>query len=167
MEFNYKHCPICGSELLEAEMDGEVEGEKVFFDGLYCAGCEDTQATAITEYNAEQAERQFRRNHGLLTPDSIRDIRESLEETPKELSRILGYPNDYWTYWESGTMPTRAQSNLIRLLRRRKNYEFLRALYRETRVKERVKRKLPDVEDDVDVIMMYTEDSISDDTSPF
>ena len=167
MKFDFEHCPICGSELLAAEMEGEAEGEKVYYRGLYCAACADTQATAITEYNAEQAERKFRRNHGLLTPDSIRDIREALEEKPEELSRILGYPNDYWTYWESGTMPTRAQSNLIRLLRRRKNYEFLRALYRETRVKERVKRKLPDVEDDVDVVMMYTEDSISDDTSPF
>ncbi len=166
-KFDSMHCPICGSELLEADMEGEVEGEKVYYNGLYCAACEDVQATAIRDYNEEQANRKYRRNHGLITPDSIRDIREALEETPEELSRILGFPDTYWTLWEGGAMPTRAQSNLIRLLRRRKNYEFLRALYRGTRVKEKAKRKLPDIEDDVDVIMMYTEDSISDDTNPF
>ncbi len=163
-----KLCPICNSELIETDMEGEIEGEQVYYTGLYCSACEDSQATAITEYNAEQAERKFRRNHGLLTSDSIRDIREALEETPEELSRILGFPDSYWTLWESGLMPTKAQSNLIRLIRRRKNYEFLRAHYRGTRAKEQIRRKqLPSVEDDVDIMCMYTEDTMADDTSPF
>ena len=157
-----KICPICGSELIDADMEGEVEGELVTYHGLYCAACEDVQATAIRDYNAEQANRKYRRRHGLITPDSIRNIREYLEEDPRELLQILGYPEDYWTFWESGTMPTRAQFNLIRLLRRRSNYEFLRALYRGTRAKERVRQISPEVEDDVNIMMMYTEDTMAD-----
>lgn len=167
MKFDFEHCPICGSELLAAEMEGEAEGEKVYYRGLYCAACADTQATAVTAYNEEQANRKYRRNHGLLTSDSIRSIREFLEETPEELSRILGFPDDYWTFWETGTMPTKAQSNLIRLLRRRKNFEFLRAHYRATRAKEQIRRKLPGVEDDVDMMMMYAEDYMADNELPF
>ena len=160
-------CPICGAELIEAEMEGEVEGEQVYYTGLYCAACEDNQATAILEHNEEQANRKYRRNHGLLTPDSIKDIREALEESPEELSRILGFPETYWALFEAGVIPTKAQSNLIRLVRRRKNYEFLRALYRGTRAKERVRRISPEIEDDVDVMMMYTEDTMADDDLPF
>lgn len=161
-EFDSMHCPICGSELIEAEMEGEVEGEKVYYNGLYCAACEDVQATAIRDYNAEQANRKYRRRHGLLTPDSIRNIRDYLGEDPQELSRILGYPEDYWTYWESGTMPTRAQSNLIRLLRRRSNYALLKAIYAATIVKQQLRRRAPDLEDGVDVMMMYNEDDMVD-----
>lgn len=160
-------CPICGAELIETEMEGEVEGEQVYYNGLYCAACEDNQATAILEHNEEQANRKYRRNHGLLTPDSIRDIREALEETPEELSRILGFPDTYWTLFENGVIPTKAQSNLIRLVRRRKNYEFLRAMYRGTRAKARARRISPEVEDDVDIMMMYTADTMADDNLPF
>lgn len=160
-------CPICGAELTEAEMEGEVEGEKVYYNGLFCAACEDSQATAIMEHNEEQVNRKYRRNHGLITPDSIRDIREALEESPEELSRILGFPETYWTLFEAGVIPTKAQSNLIRLVRRRKNYEFLRALYRGTRAKAKVRRISPEIEDDVDIMMMYTEDTMADDKLPF
>ena len=156
-DFDFMHCPTCGSELLDGDMELEVEGEITYFKGFYCAACEE-QNQIVLDYNEQQANNKYRRTHGLLTPDSIRSIREHLGVEAKDLSKIMGFPEDYYGFWEDGEMPTKAQSNFIRLMRRGQNYAFLAALHSSVKEKEFIRRKCPKEEDFIDRSLMYHED---------
>lgn len=159
-EFDFVHCPVCGSELLDGEMEIEVEGEKQYIKGFYCAACEN-QPQEIIDYNEDQAQRKYRHTHGILMPETIKNIRESLYVEAEDLSKLMGYPADYYSFWEHGTvMPTKAQSNFIRLMRRGQNFAFLAALYSDVKAKEALKRKFPkeNTDDIFETVLMYNEE---------
>lgn len=128
-------CPNCEKEtkieLIRAKESLEIRGERVEVDAEYfkCLECgEDFESTR--GYDAlEAAYREYRRRHGLLQPEEIRDWRKGYGLTQKELSQLLGWGDVTLSRYESRALQAEAHDKVLRLVMEPHN---LLTLVRET-----------------------------------
>lgn len=134
-------CDVCGNVMADEELDGAL------------------LAKAYTEY---------RRRHGLLTPEEIRAIREKYNLSQDAAARLLGWSPATFARYESGALQDFAHDELLR--RMRDDEKWVRDLYRRNghRLTARQRTRLEaalgvirvpsDVEEMENIIASYNEE---------
>ncbi len=128
-------CFACRKGKLErktVDLSSTRNGEEftVRTDGLSCTHCgfktiSNEQSGEFTRLISDA----YRRKHGLLTSDQIRDVRKRLRMTQKEFADYLGVGVASVKRWEIGKIQDQAMNRLILLMtdpvEARKNYQRL------------------------------------------
>jgi len=132
-------CPICGEQhLLEKHSrvsrtiikDERVEFNEVYFLCSNAIGsdyCEFVPGSLLNE-NLLNARNEYRKNHGLLTSDEIKNIRLAYDLTQAELSLILGMGEVTISRFETKAIQTKVLDEAIREARDNRA-GFLKKLY--------------------------------------
>ena len=115
-------CPTCGTiQTVREETRREtyvVRNEHVTVQARFfrCAGCGDTFANAAqTDELINAARAAYRARHRLVSPEEIRRTRRRYAVGQKAFGLVLGMGEATVALYESGKLPTEANSNLIRL----------------------------------------------------
>ena len=117
-------CPTCGTMMkaTDGELPFVVNGEKVVVPTvphLACPSC----GEVVLRYEEsrllqERAVEVYRRSHGLLTADEIRELRERLGLTQAQFAGILRLGLNTVSRWESGrNVQNAAMDVLLKLVR--------------------------------------------------
>jgi putative zinc finger/helix-turn-helix YgiT family protein len=109
-------------EEVRGELDYSVNGQKIRVaeaPHLRCPECgEIVLRLDEARQLRERAVESYRQQHGLLTAEEIRAIRERLGLTQVELARLLRLGGNTLSRWESGRkVQTAALDVLLRLIR--------------------------------------------------
>ena len=117
-------CPSCGTMMKEARgrLRLPVNGEEVAVPSaahLKCPKCGEIVLRALDAKRLhEDAIAIYRKEHGLLSADEIRAIRERFGLTQADLARLLRLGANTVSRWESGrNVQTAAMDMLLRLIR--------------------------------------------------
>src|SRR5690348_7097404 len=135
MKKNNPICHECNSGTLAAQpvsLTGERHGEKftVTTPGLACDHCGyQTIANSQSGDFTRAVSDAYRAEHGLLTGDEIRNLRNRLGMNQVQFADYLGVGSSSVKRWESGQIQEKAMDELVRLKtdseRARNNYESL------------------------------------------
>ena len=126
-------CHECGHEMIQGSrpMTITYKGRSATFDmpGLYCVECGEGLLSGKDHAIPDRALNSLKAQaENLLLPEEIRRIRKKLGLTQSEASLILGGGPNAFNRYESGLgLPSKAISNLLRLLEANTNgLEMLR-----------------------------------------
>jgi putative zinc finger/helix-turn-helix YgiT family protein len=115
-------CPNCEAERELRQVDGaedvSVRGERVRVPMHYlkCLTCQSEFNDPASSYDAlNTAFREFRKAHGLLQPEEIRDFRKSLGLSQRELADLLGWGGATLSRYENGALQDAAHDRQLRL----------------------------------------------------
>lgn len=128
-------CPNCEKEtrieLIRTKEALEIRGERVEVDAEHfkCLECGESFENTRGPDALEAAYREYRRGHGLLQPEEIRNWRKNYGLTQKELSQLLGWGDATLSRYESGALQAEAHDKVLRLAMEPHN---LLTLLRET-----------------------------------
>lgn len=106
-------------EVIRTEENVAVRGENVTVEAEYtrCTECGET-AENTRGYDAlAVAYREYRKRHGMMQPDEIREWRKSCGLTQRELSALLGWGGATLSRYENGALQEEAHDKLLRLAR--------------------------------------------------
>lgn len=125
-------CPICEEErkikLGYKKEALTIRGEPIEIESMveYCPTCGEFFAdTETEEENIQKAYRAYRKAHGLLQPEEIKEIREKYGISQRALSRILGWGEITLHRYESGGLQDQAHNNELLLLKDPDNFWLL------------------------------------------
>jgi len=120
------YCPKCKAEVestvREISETYPVKGEGITIKAQvrFCNVCgEDIWDDELDSKNLLNAYAEYRRKHGLLQPDEIREIRERLGLSQVAFARALGFGDKTIARFENGTIADQAHNNLITLMARK------------------------------------------------
>lgn len=116
-------CGNCGRRSVKPAMtpysvDMEHDGRtySVSIDGLEAPRCEECGEVVLDDHANRQISGAFRQQVGLLTPEQIRENRERLGKTQKELAATLGIAEATLSRWETGAqIQQRVMDRFLRL----------------------------------------------------
>ena len=152
-------CPICGQlhsiEKRSRKSGTIIKDEKVEFSEVYFL-CSNAIGSDYSEFvpgsilneNLLEARNAYRRNHGLLTSDEIKDIRQLLDLTQAELSLILNMGEVTISRFETKAIQTKVLDDAIReakdnkagllrkLFAKKDSFELDRFAYIEKHIKQ-------------------------------
>jgi putative zinc finger/helix-turn-helix YgiT family protein len=117
-------CPSCGTMMVEKRkaLRLPVNGEEVTVPSvahLHCPQCHEMVLRfADSKRFGEDAITIYRKKHGLLSADELRDLRLRLNLTQAKLCQLLGLGANTISRWEAGrNVQTTAMDMLLRLIR--------------------------------------------------
>ncbi len=126
------YCPKCETDVKttvrEVFETYPVKGEDITIKSQirFCDACgEDIWDDELDSENLLIAYSEYRKKHGLLQPNEIREIREKYGLTQVAFARVLGLGDKTITRYENGSIADMAQNNLILLMRHPSNFEKL------------------------------------------
>lgn len=126
------YCPKCETDVKstvrEVAETYPVKGEDITIKAWvrFCDVCgEDIWDDELDSKNLLAAYTEYRKKHGLLQPDEIREIREKYGLTQVAFARVLGLGDKTITRYENGSIADMAQNNLILLMNHPSNFEKL------------------------------------------
>ena len=132
MESVKKFCPVCGieqeTEIIEKEEASNVRGDeiKALARIRVCSVCgEELFDEELEEGNIKKVYDIYRKKHGILLPEEIRNIRESYGLSQRAFAKLLGIGEASIARYETGALPEKSLSNLLMLLKDPKNMEKL------------------------------------------
>lgn len=153
-----KFCPVCGkeqeTEVIEKEEVSTVRGDKIkaLARIRVCSVCgEELFDEELEEENIQRVYDIYRKKHGILSPEEIKNIRESYGLSQRAFAKLLGIGEASIARYETGALPEKSLSNMIMLLRDPKNMEKLLEKNGEAltpREKIRLLRKLEEIKED-------------------
>jgi putative zinc finger/helix-turn-helix YgiT family protein len=115
-------CPNCETTRDLSTVDGSediaVRGEKyrVPVHYLKCQSCGAEFNDPASPHDAlDVAYREYRKAHGLLQPEEIRDFRKSLDLSQRELADLLGWGGATLSRYENGALQDAAHDRQLRL----------------------------------------------------
>ena len=115
-------CPTCEAErdlrVIDGSEDVTVRGERfrVPVHYLKCQDCGTEFADPALPYDPlDVAYREYRKQHGLLQPEEIRDFRKSLDLSQRELADLLGWGGATLSRYENGALQDAAHDRQLRL----------------------------------------------------
>ncbi|UZQ82696.1 type II toxin-antitoxin system MqsA family antitoxin [Thermoanaerobacter sp. RKWS2] len=127
-----KFCPVCGkeqeTEVIEKEEVSTVRGDeiKAFARIRVCSVCgEELFDEELEEENIQRVYDIYRKKHGILSPEEIKNIRESYGLSQRAFAKLLGIGEASIARYETGALPEKSLSNMIMLLKDPKNMEKL------------------------------------------
>ncbi len=104
-------CPNCEKEtdleLVRRMEDVSVRGEAIKVEVTYykCNNCvEEFDDPHSDEDPLDKAYREYRRRHGMMQPEDIRDFRKRFALTQNEMSRLLGWGGATLSRYENGAL---------------------------------------------------------------
>jgi HTH-type transcriptional regulator/antitoxin MqsA len=115
-------CPVCDGPLEVVSEEREVRigarTTRVRDQFSYCDACEEAYyAAGQMDATLLRASDAIRRKEGLLTPDQIRGIRQTLGLTQEALEKLLGVGPKTVVRWEKGTVfQNRSTDSLLRVV---------------------------------------------------
>ncbi len=117
-------CPSCGTIMKEkrGSLPVNVNGEEVIVSGASHLRCPKCHEVVLRFQEAkrlhEDATALYRREHGLLSADDLRAIRDRFGLKQADLARLLRLGANTVSRWESGrNVQTAAMDMLLRLIR--------------------------------------------------
>jgi putative zinc finger/helix-turn-helix YgiT family protein len=153
-----KFCPVCGkeqeTEVIEKEEVSTVRGDeiKAFARIRVCSVCgEELFDEELEEENIQRVYDIYRKKHGILSPEEIKNIRESYGLSQRAFAKLLGIGEASIARYETGALPEKSLSNMIMLLKDPKNMEKLLEKNEEAltpREKMRLLRRLEEMKGD-------------------
>lgn len=114
-------CPNCEKEteleLVHAKEVVDIRGEPIEVDALFskCLECGESFESTRGPDALDAAYREYRRRHGMLQPEEIRERRRNYGLTQKELSQLLGWGGATLSRYENGALQQDAHEKLLRL----------------------------------------------------
>lgn len=127
-----KFCPVCGkeqeTEVIEKEEVSTVRGDeiKALARIRVCSVCgEELFDEELEEENIQRVYDIYRKKHGILSPEEIKNIRESYGLSQRAFAKLLGIGEASIARYETGALPEKSLSNMIMLLKDPKNMEKL------------------------------------------
>ncbi len=121
-----KDCPFCGAASSVTEENTtqtfEYKGQKLVCDNYKVRECTECgESFELPDDNLENERRilNFRRKvDGLLLPEEIKALRDSLHFTQKDFAALLGVGEKSFTRYERGSVTQgRSMDNLLRLIK--------------------------------------------------
>ncbi len=121
-------CPNCEKEtdleLIHATEDIEVRGEKIKVGMEYyrCLSCgEEFDDPGSDDDPLDRAYREYRRRHGMVQPEEIRNLRKRYGLTQHEMAKLLGWGLATLSRYENGALQDEAHDKTLRLAREPRN----------------------------------------------
>lgn len=114
-------CPNCEKEtrieLIRTKEPLTVRGEEIIVEAEFfkCLECSEEFENTRSADPLEVAYWEYRRRHGMLQPEEIRDWRKSLGLTQRELSALLGWGDATLSRYENGALQDEAHEKMLRL----------------------------------------------------
>jgi len=115
-------CPNCEKEteleLVRRLEDVNVRGEAIKVEVTYykCKNCgEEFEDPHSDEDPLEKAYREYRRRHGMMQPEEVRDFRKRSGLTQNEMSRLLGWGGATLSRYENGALQDETHEKALRL----------------------------------------------------
>lgn len=117
-------CPACGMQVVEKRgtLRLPVNGEEISVPSAVHLSCPRCGEVVLRFQDAKRLHQDaiaiYRKDHGLLSADEIRAIRERFGLTQSDLARLLRLGANTVSRWESGrNVQTAAMDMLLRLIR--------------------------------------------------
>lgn len=114
------HCPMCEAEremrLETVREEYKVRGETIVIDvpRLSCGACGESLVDEAFGDPTLHVYAEFRRRHGLLSPEQIRGIREKYDLSQDGFAALLGTSPATLARYEGGSLQDKAYDHLIR-----------------------------------------------------
>jgi len=162
-----RFCPVCGieqeTEIIEKEEVSNIRGDeiKALARIRVCSVCgEELFDEELEEENIQRVYDIYRKKHGILSPEEIRNIRESYGLSQRAFAKLLGIGEASIVRYETGALPEKSLSNMIMLLRDPKNMEKLLEKNEDVlsqREKARLLRRLEEMSERIKTLMIPEE----------
>lgn len=117
-----QYCPYCKKEVdykIEKRNVKEFRGVKlnIYENVAVCEEChQDLYVSEIEEKNNEIIYELYRKKANIIKPQDIVDLRKKYNISQRELTAILGFGKMTINRYERGGVPTKSQSDYMRLL---------------------------------------------------
>ena len=144
------YCPYCKKEVeyrIEKRDIKEFKGIEVntFENVAICNECnEDLYVNEIENENNERIFKIYRKIANIITPQDIVNLRNKYDISQRELTAILGFGKMTINRYERGGLPTKSQSDYIKLLIENEDrfIEKVKEAYENNNITEKTYKKI-------------------------
>jgi len=155
-------CPNC-EKISELEHiitieELNVRGEiiKVEVEYYKCAECgEEFENPSSKDDPLEKAYREYRRKHGMIQPEEIREMRKLYGLTQKELSNLIGWGGATLSRYENGALQDDAHDRVLQLVKNPENLNRLITKNESLLPEKKRNRLLSELSDAVEKICSF------------
>ena len=144
------YCPYCKKEVeykIEKRDVKEFRGIEIntYENVAVCKEChQDLYVNEIEEKNNERIYELYREKANIIKPQDIVDLRKKYDISQRELTAILGFGKMTINRYERGGVPTKSQSDYIKLLIENddKFIEKVKEAYNKSNISEKTYKKI-------------------------
>lgn len=162
------YCPYCKKEVeykIEKRNIKEFKGIEIntYENVAVCKEChQDLYVNEIEEKNNERIYELYREKANIIKPQDIVDLREKYDISQRELTSILGFGKMTINRYERGGVPTKSQSDYIKLLIENddKFIEKVKEAYKKNKINEKTYEKIVSKELNNNVSKKEVQDNI-------
>ena len=162
------YCPYCKKEVeykIEKRELKEFRGIEVntFENVAICNECnQDLYVNEIEDVNNERIYQIYREKANIIKAEDIIKLREKYDISQRELTSILGFGKMTINRYERGGLPTKSQSDYIKLLIENddKFIEKVKEAYKKNNINEKTYKKIVSEEVEKDISKKEVQDNI-------
>ena len=162
------YCPYCKKEVeykIEKRELKEFRGIEVntFENVAICNECnQDLYVNKIEDENNERIYKIYREKANIIKAEDIIKLREKYDISQRELTSILGFGKMTINRYERGGLPTKSQSDYIKLLIENddKFIEKVKEAYEKNNINEKTYKKIVSEEVEKDISKKEVQDNI-------
>ena len=162
------YCPYCKKEVeykIEKRDLKEFRGIEVntFENVAICNECnQDLYVNEIEDVNNERIYQIYREKANIIKAEDIIKLREKYDISQRELTAILGFGKMTINRYERGGLPTKSQSDYIKLLIENddKFIEKVKEAYKKNNINEKTYKKIVSEEVEKDISKKEVQDNI-------
>lgn len=162
------YCPYCKKEVeykIEKRDVKEFRGIEInsYENVAVCKEChQDLYANEIEEKNNERIYELYREKANIIKPQDIVQLREKYNISQRELTAILGFGKMTINRYERGGVPTKSQSDYIKLLIENDNkfVEKVKESYKNGNINEKTYGKIVSEELNINISKEEVQDNI-------
>ena len=162
------YCPYCKKEVeykIEKRELKEFRGTQVntFENVAICNECnQDLYVNKIEDENNERIYKIYREKANIIKAEDIVKLREKYDISQRELTSILGFGKMTINRYERGGLPTKSQSDYIKLLIQNddKFIEKVKEAYEKNNINEKTYKKIVSEEVEKEISKKEVQDNI-------
>lgn len=162
------YCPYCKKEVeykIEKRDVKEFRGVEInsYENVAVCKEChQDLYVNEIEEKNNERIYEIYREKANIIKPQDIVQLREKYDISQRELTAILGFGKMTINRYERGGIPTKSQSDYIKLLIENDNkfVEKVKEAYKNGNINEKTYGKIVSEEININISKEEVQDNI-------
>ena len=162
------YCPYCKKEVeykIEKRDVKEFRGIEInsYENVAICKEChQDLYVNEIEEKNNERIYELYREKANIIKPQDIVDLRKKYDISQRELTAILGFGKMTINRYERGGVPTKSQSDYIKLLIENDNkfVEKVKEAYKNGNINEKTYGKIVSEELNINISKEEVQDNI-------
>ena len=163
-----EYCPYCKKEVdykIEKRDVKEFRGIEIdtYENVAVCKEChQDLYLNEIEEKNNERIYELYRAKANIIKPQDIVDLRKKYDISQRELTAILGFGKMTINRYERGGIPTKSQSDYIRLLIDNDNkfIEKVKEAYKNGNINDKTYEKIVSEELNISIDKEQIQDNI-------